>query len=207
MSIYEKLYKVKSEIGRVAKSTKAYKYKYATLDQCHDEIDPVLEAHRLVWLTLPKSTADGRTGVQYRLVDLDSGDSIEGDCLLPVPDPDPQKCGGAITYARRYALAAVGLLTEEDDDAAKASTRKPARYNAKREAAKYLTDGEKAEVISACRAKADIAFPDNSELADEYFKTVGKSLVENMGVPSLGEMPAGKLEECLTFIKDYRSKK
>jgi hypothetical protein len=45
------------------------------------------------------------------------GHSTTTTLLLPLKDQSPQGVGSAITYARRYALAAVlGLATEEDDD-------------------------------------------------------------------------------------------
>jgi hypothetical protein len=41
--------------------------------------------------------------------------------MLPVVKPDPQGLGGALTYGRRYGLAAVTGIAQEDDDGNTAS--------------------------------------------------------------------------------------
>ena len=201
-SVYEKLYKLRSELQRVSKAKKGYNYKYADLGACHDEIDPLLESHRLLWVTRPNCTPDGRAGVDYDLVDLDTGDCVSGSLCLPMADGDPQKAGSAITYARRYALAAVGLLTEEDDDGAKAT--KPRRANPKAEAKKFINESEKAEIVSAARQVADTMHPDNSDLADGYFKQIGIETVSHLGVDAIGKIKAGQAQKALDFIQGYK---
>lgn len=45
-----------------------------------------------------------------------SGQWIAGTCALPPVKQDPQAYGSAITYARRYSLAAiVGVIADDDD--------------------------------------------------------------------------------------------
>ena len=47
----------------------------------------------------------------------EGGYSTTSTLLLPLKDQSPQGVGSAITYARRYALAAVlGIASEDDDD-------------------------------------------------------------------------------------------
>jgi hypothetical protein len=59
---------------------------------------------------------EGSAGVETTILHT-AGHSTTTTLLLPLKDQSPQGVGGAITYARRYALAAVlGLATEEDDD-------------------------------------------------------------------------------------------
>lgn len=55
-------------------------------------------------------------GVVTRLVHS-SGQWLEGDLVLPVSKADAQGFGSAITYARRYSLAAMVGVCPEDDDA------------------------------------------------------------------------------------------
>ena len=57
-----------------------------------------------------------------------SGEWIRGRCFIPVPESKnpAQSFGSALTYARRYSLAAiVGIAADEDDDAETASPRAP----------------------------------------------------------------------------------
>jgi len=56
-----------------------------------------------------------------------SGQTLDcGTLAAEVDISDPQKMGSAITYFRRYALAAISqTVSDEDDDAASVSRRKP----------------------------------------------------------------------------------
>src|SRR6202008_4399225 len=46
----------------------------------------------------------------------ESGEWMEGTLVMPLPKQDPQGFGSAMTYARRYALAAITGLYQDDDD-------------------------------------------------------------------------------------------
>jgi len=56
-----------------------------------------------------------------------SGEWISGSLLMKPVKEDPQGFGSAITYGRRYALAAIVGISPEDDDAEAATERKPAK--------------------------------------------------------------------------------
>lgn len=54
----------------------------------------------------------------------DSGQWIQSELCLPLPKNDPQGVGSAMTYGRRYGLAAiVGIVADPDDDGNDASAR------------------------------------------------------------------------------------
>lgn len=55
----------------------------------------------------------------------ESGEWVRGTLMLPVKDPTAQGLGGAITYGRRYALAALAGIAQEDDDGNTASGAGP----------------------------------------------------------------------------------
>lgn len=55
-----------------------------------------------------------------------SGAYVESHCPVINPKGDMQGLGSAITYARRYALAAMVGVCPDDDDAEAATPRKPA---------------------------------------------------------------------------------
>lgn len=65
-----------------------------------------------------------------------SGEWIKGEYLLNPTKNDPQGMGAAISYARRYALAAIVGLTQSDDDAESAIHRQPQAYTAPKPAPK-----------------------------------------------------------------------
>lgn len=51
-----------------------------------------------------------------------SGQWIEDAAFSPLPKADPQGVGSACTYLRRYSLAAMLCITQEDDDGNAASS-------------------------------------------------------------------------------------
>lgn len=92
-----------------------FKSKYAPLDAIVDATRPVLAKHGLAVQQTPVFR-DGMAGV-VTIITHKAGHWEDSELLLPLKDQSPQGVGSAITYARRYALAAVlGLATEDDDD-------------------------------------------------------------------------------------------
>jgi hypothetical protein len=85
-------------------------------------------------LAVVQTTSEGQGGIPVETILIhSSGEWISGVLLVrPVKD-DPQAMGSAITYARRYALAAmVGVAPEDDDgNAASSQTAPPARASYK----------------------------------------------------------------------------
>jgi len=105
------------ELSNVPKtaSNPYFKSKYAPLDAIVESTRPVLAKHGLAIQQQPLFM-EGTAGVETTILHK-SGHSTTSTLLLPLKDQSPQGVGSAITYARRYALAAVlGLATEEDDD-------------------------------------------------------------------------------------------
>jgi hypothetical protein len=97
-----------------------YRYSYADLADVTRAILPLLGQNGLAWITRP-TLVDGRFVLLYTLMHGASGETLEG--MYPLPDRgSPQDMGGAITYARRYALCSVtGVAPDDDDDAAQAT--------------------------------------------------------------------------------------
>lgn len=105
------------ELQNVAKtaSNPYFKSKYAPLEAIVDATRPVLLKHGLA-ITQSPLFMEGMAGVETTIIHK-AGHSTTTTLLLPLKDQSPQGVGGAITYARRYSLAAVcGLATEDDLD-------------------------------------------------------------------------------------------
>jgi len=123
MSIYKKLFKVTSTMDKMRKDTENpfFKSRYFDVNQLIEAVRPALIAEDLLLL---QPIENGQVGT--KIVDVDSGDSVEA--FLPLPDlSDPQKIGSCITYYRRYTLQSLIGIEAEDDDANLASQgyRKP----------------------------------------------------------------------------------
>jgi len=113
----EALVKAVGELSNVAKTAANpyFKSKYAPLDAIIDATRPVLKKHGLAVIQQPLFM-EGTAGVETTILH-EGGYSTTSKLLLPLKDQSPQGVGSAITYARRYALAAVlGIASEDDDD-------------------------------------------------------------------------------------------
>jgi hypothetical protein len=115
------------EIHNATKDSKNphFKSSYASLASVIDATKATLAKHGLVVVQSP-GWHDGRVTVTTRIIHQ-SGEWIEGTAEAPVGKPDPQGVGSAVTYLRRYSLAALCGITQEDDDGQAASRPAPAK--------------------------------------------------------------------------------
>ena len=91
-----------------------FKSKYADLSSVIDACRKPLGDNGLAFVQLVSTDKSGVI-VTTRLLHS-SGESIEASCWLPVVQQTPQAYGSAITYGRRYSLAAMVGVAAEDDD-------------------------------------------------------------------------------------------
>ena len=97
-------------------------YHYADLAEILNLVRPVLAAAGVAIIQSPE-LADGKMEVATLLAHT-SGEWIQTRCGLPLEKATPQGAGSAITYARRYSLAAALGIAQEDDDAAGAENHR-----------------------------------------------------------------------------------
>ena len=100
-----------------------FKSKYADLAEIWDTIRPALTKNGLAIMQIP--SAEGQKVKITTLATHSSGQWIEGELEITATKGDPQAIGSAITYGRRYALAAFCGIAQEDDDGNKASVPQP----------------------------------------------------------------------------------
>lgn len=96
------------------------KNRYADLGSVQDACAKALEKNGLAVMQCPVPGDDGRLHMETMLVH-ESGEWISSELVMPLPKADPQGYGSALTYARRYALAAMMGVTQDDEDGARAS--------------------------------------------------------------------------------------
>lgn len=93
-----------------------FKNKYADLAQLRDCTAPILAKHGLAIVQGMTAVMEGPVFALTTRLLHKSGEWIES--TYPVQMDAPQKMGAAITYGRRYCLAAMlGIAGEPDDDA------------------------------------------------------------------------------------------
>lgn len=106
-----------SEVKNPANSTvnTFFNSKYAPLGEILTAVRPILAKHGLAVLQSP-SAQDATVSVTTTLFHS-SGEWVESDPLtLKLDKPTAQGAGSAVTYARRYSLAAMLAISGEDDD-------------------------------------------------------------------------------------------
>ena len=98
-----------------------FKSKYADLASCWDACRKQLAANGLSVIQTTQMTEQGLMLVTT--LAHSSGEWIAGQMPVLTKDNSPQGQGSGITYARRYALAAIVGLAQIDDDAEAAQGR------------------------------------------------------------------------------------
>lgn len=159
------LAKAQAEMGNahLNKTNPHFKSRYADLAAIRDAVVPALAKNDIA-IIQPTDIIEGQLVVVTTLVHK-SGQFISG--IFPVSasaNATAQQIGSAVTYARRYSIAAmVGIAAEEDDDGNAAETipRQPAKVQA-------VKTAEKSDPFKAFFAKPSYAF--NKPTAGEWVK-------------------------------------
>jgi hypothetical protein len=101
---------------------------YATLNSVMDSCRDTLIKNGVWMVQYPVPVDQGNLGLVTKLVHTDSGQWQSSLMVMPLSKADPQGYGSALTYGRRYSLAAlVGIVSEDDDDGEAASTGRQSR--------------------------------------------------------------------------------
>jgi len=94
---------------------------FATYNAVQEAITPTLDMLGMLVIQSPM-ILDGANVLNTKIYLADNpSDMIESNLPLLTPKGDMQQLGGALTYARRYALLSLFGLATEDDDGNKAS--------------------------------------------------------------------------------------
>lgn len=94
------------------------KNRYADLGAVWDAVSSALQENSLSVLQMPSPSDDGKLHMETVLMH-ESGEFVSSVMVMPLSKQDPQGYGSALTYARRYALAALMGVTQDDDDGAR----------------------------------------------------------------------------------------
>jgi hypothetical protein len=103
-----------------------FKSKYADLESVWDACRSLLADNGLAILQFPGLYSELDKSMSLTtIISHKSGEYISQEMSVPVTKADAQGAGSAITYMRRYALAAVVGVVQADDDGNAASSPKP----------------------------------------------------------------------------------
>jgi len=99
-----------------------FKSNYADLESVWDACRELLSTNGLAIMQFPGEYQDGNMALNT-IITHKSGEWMSQEMSVPVSKPDAQGAGSALTYMRRYALAAVVGVVQADDDGNSASNK------------------------------------------------------------------------------------
>ncbi len=105
-----------------------FKSSYADLASIWDACRSALSSNGLAVVQMTDKSDKDEVIVVTRIMHS-SGQWIEGTLALPVSKADAQGYGSALTYARRYGLAAAVGIAQVDDDGNLASAARPSKQH------------------------------------------------------------------------------
>lgn len=185
LSLAGKIAKIKKEIGKVSKDSKAHKSRYASLSSIYEKVNELCEANGVLvhlesFVALPR--AENVIAIKeniFRLrVLVKSTDSAEefpltADIIQDNTMPQPVQSGGAtMTYGMRYAYGLLFSIAFDDDDP-DANTKPTNNYQAQ-------TPNPNA-VISKPQIDQIVLLAKNKGIANEVVKQV----INDAGYPEL----------------------
>jgi hypothetical protein len=136
------------------------KNRYADLGAVWDACSEALKSCGLAVVQMPQPSDDGKLHLETILIHK-SGQWISGVAVVPIAKQDAQGYGATLTYARRYGLAALLGITQDDDDGERACANKAeseAMDWAEKIAASKDMESLRQTFESAFRANADRSF-------------------------------------------------
>ena len=158
------LVKVQGVIGPAVKSSENpyFKSKYADFKSVVDACRKELAANGLA--TIQTTAPHEDMIVIVTTLAHESGQWIRGKLALRPVKTDPQAYGSAITYGRRYALAAiVGVVTDDDDDGNAASklngTKEPDVVSEFLEVQTFMAENGRADFYVPLMTNSKGAYP------------------------------------------------
>lgn len=115
-SLAAALVAAQAEIENASKNAKNdhFRNRYADLAEVLNTVRPVFAKNGIAIIQSP--TLDGNVVSVETMLMHSSGEWISDSCSTPVSKNDAQGIGSAITYMRRYSLAAFAGVAQEDDD-------------------------------------------------------------------------------------------
>jgi hypothetical protein len=189
-----------------------FKSSYADLESIWESCREIITTHGLSVTQLPTMTDDGKYPALETTLMHSSGQWISGKIALNPVKPDPQSMGSAISYMRRYSLAAVLGIYQKDDDgeAAMGRRKEPAQnYPSRSEDVTSITTVMSHALNAADPEEMYVPFGKNK---GRKIKDIGRLQIEddlkywNKRLAEEGKMPTGALANYLAAISAYLTK-
>lgn len=151
------------EIENASKNAKNphFRSNYADLAEVINTVRPILSRHGLSITQFP-AFEGGIASVESVLMHS-SGEWMSGISSSPVNKQDAQGIGSALTYLRRYSLAAIAGIAQEDDDGngavggGRQQQAQQRQAEPQQQAPAKMDEAALGKAIEACKAAPDKA--------------------------------------------------
>ncbi|MFH1987419.1 MAG: ERF family protein [Pseudomonadota bacterium] len=211
--LFAALIKAQAEIGFASKSSSNphFQSKYADLAEVTETIKPVLAKHGLGYI---QKTQSSPTGASIETIIIhESGESYSAGTLdIPAGKANAHAFGSALTYARRYGLAAAfGVATADDDgNAATGSVEyeqrqrpqqrqeQPKVEQPRQEAARFSARYDKYRERIVSGGISDVAAARTMIQADELISATEKALL--LALPEIQLKKSEQLNDHPAFL-------
>lgn len=123
-SLYKGMFKFRTQLKqpKLDGDNPFFKSGYVTLEGVQKAVDEALKDTGLSYVQMVYNDGNGGVGVETVIMHEDGEVLSSGQLSLRPTKNDPQGYGSAITYAKRYQLAAMfGISSDKDDDGNAAS--------------------------------------------------------------------------------------
>ncbi len=185
--------------------------KYADLPTVIDAVKPALNSNGITFIQTPARSGDEvqhQGSVQLYLTTRllhESGEWIEDTAACPLVKQDPQAYGSAVTYLRRYCLAAIVGLYQDDDDGEGALRGK--QHEAAKNAANEQANPNPPASLS--NATADPITKATAETlskmcSDGATATIIDKSLTKLGLMTIGDMTETEGQKLLNFINNKK---
>lgn len=166
-----------------------FKSQYADLSSIWEACRDQLSKNGLAIIQSPEEAESG-ISIETMLCHS-SGEWVSSSYVMPVSKVDAQAVGSAITYARRYALAAMVGVAPVDDDGNAAAKNPPTQNPLNQAQEKKISDKQLSTIVDMCTS------------IDVDINTFAKYCK----VSSLEELPASKFDKAMQALRDKKNEK
>jgi hypothetical protein len=199
------LVQAQAKMPAVAKDSENphFKSRFTSLDALVAATRPILNEHGLAIAQFPMTNPDtGFPMLRTTILHGPSGEQLSADTPLYLPRNDMQAFGAAVTYARRYAWAAVlGIASEDDDDGNQAS-QPPAKAAAKPQA-KMISDAQIRKMGATIGKLTEIgeSLPLEYPEAETWVDVLRMRLEQEYGVDSRKALTSAQASDLIDWLE------
>lgn len=160
-NVMTKIFAIKSEVSKIVRNADGYKFKYPTLTIIKNELDPLLEKHKLVIVPEIVDLEGNNYTFKANVFDAESGENMELNYAVKGDSQQQngvQSSGATMSYMQRYIPKFLFDLdfVDDDPDHKKNSTpkAKPKQSTKFKELLQFVQDNHiDSEVVKTAIAK------------------------------------------------------